>query len=287
MDRDTRAPEIDVLWREHQAPLRSIAARILHDGREAEDVVQEAFARLARRDVAGIDDVRGWLTVVVRRLCLDRLRSAYTRHESPTTGVLADALPTGAGVDPADRVTLDDQVQLALAMVLDRLTPAERTAFVLHDVFGFPFDAIAEIVGRSAGACRQLARRARASIRSAGPPASVDVRDAAHRELTERFIAACSGGDLGELMTLLDPDVSGEAVLHGYGVVGHPVKGRDVVARRLLEFFGPTSGTTLVPVPIVGRPGFVALDRSGVGVVVRLDERDGLVHLIHSYIGVR
>ncbi|HEY7135842.1 MAG TPA: sigma-70 family RNA polymerase sigma factor [Acidimicrobiia bacterium] len=287
MDRDTRAPEIHALWREHEAPLRSIATRILHDGREAEDVVQDAFARLARRDVTAIDDVRGWLTVVVRRLCLDRLRSAYARRESPATGTLPDAFATDPGADPADRVTLDDQVQLALAMVLDRLTPAERTAFVLHDVFGFPFDVIGEVVGRSAGACRQLARRARASIRSGGPPASVDVRDAAHRELTERFIAACAGGDLGELMTLLDPDVSGEAVLHGYGTVGHVISGRDIVARRLLEFFGPASGTTLVPVPIIGRPGFVAVDGGGVGIVVRLDEREGRVHVIHSYIGVR
>ena len=128
---------------------------MLHGRSDAEDVVQEAFSRLARANVDEIDDLRGWLTVVVRRVCLDYLSSAHTRHES-TPGYLTDDGTQALGqrpADPADRVTLDDQVQLALALVLDRLSPAERTAFVLHDVFGFPFDAVGELVGRTPTTC--------------------------------------------------------------------------------------------------------------------------------------
>lgn len=118
---------------------------------------------------------------------------------------------------PADRATLDDEIQLALAMVLDRLTPAERTAFVLHDVFGFPFEAVGAIVGRTDAACRQLASRARRSIRAGDVGGYGDVEITRQRILTERFIAACAGGDITELMAVLDPDVVGVATLEGHG----------------------------------------------------------------------
>src|SRR5262245_60157670 len=148
---------------------------MLGDRVEAEDVVQEAFARLHRVEDGDIDDVRAWMTVVVRRLCIDRIRSARQRRELPVdandeltldTAERAPLFREGGSDDPADRVTLDDEVQLALAVVLDRLTPAERTSYVLHEVFGYPFDAVAEIVGRTPSACRQLASRARRAIRS-------------------------------------------------------------------------------------------------------------------------
>src|SRR5262245_43359017 len=148
-------------WRAYHVRLVAQAKRTLHDDGAAEDVVQEAFRRLGTVPLDEVDDVGGWLSVVVRRLCLNQLRTAYARHETvgePTT-IVSD-------LDPLDRVTLDDEVQLALGLVLDRLTPAERTSFVLHDIFGFPFDAVGAIVGRTPAACRQLATRARRSIRT-------------------------------------------------------------------------------------------------------------------------
>src|SRR5262249_36500865 len=154
----------EALWRQDRARMLGFARRTLGDAGEAEDVVQEAFGRLARVELDELDDVHGWLAVVVRRLGLDRIRSARLRHESVTLGSLPDgtiSLPPELAADPADRVTLDDQVQLALAVVLQRLSPAERTAFVLHDIFGFPYAAVSEVVGRSTVACRQLASRAR------------------------------------------------------------------------------------------------------------------------------
>src|SRR3954468_15545430 len=172
MDHETAAPpspastdpRFDEVWREDRGRMLALARRTLGDAAEAEDVVQEAFGRLARVDLDELQDVRGWLAVVVRRLCLDRIRSAHFRRESVTLGSLPDgviSLPPELAADPADRITLDDQVQLALAVVLGRLSPAERTAFVLHDIFGFPYAAVGEIVGRSTTACRQLASRAR------------------------------------------------------------------------------------------------------------------------------
>jgi RNA polymerase sigma-70 factor (ECF subfamily) len=130
---------------------------------EAEDTVQEAFARLVEQDLDEIDDVRGWLTVVVSRLCFDRLRSADRQRRSSTDLHALEPRPAQE-MDPADRITLDDEVRLALHVVMTRLTPAERIAFVLHDVFSYSFDAISEIVGRSPAACRQLASRARRTI---------------------------------------------------------------------------------------------------------------------------
>src|SRR5689334_19911499 len=166
--------DFDVAWRTYRPRLVAQAARTLHDHAAAEDVVQEAFRRLSAVPVDEIADTGGWLSVVVRRLCLNRLHSAFARHEGPVGATFALDI---AEADPADRVTLDDEVQLALAVVLDRLTPPERTAFVLHDVFGFPFGAVGAIVGRTPVACRQLASRARRSIRaesSAAIPSSVD-----------------------------------------------------------------------------------------------------------------
>ena len=126
-------------------------------------MVQEAFARLAGASIDDIDNVRGWLVVVTRRLCLDRLGSADARR---TTATAEPPEMAHQGVDPADRLSLDDEVRRALAVVVDRLSPAERTSFILHDIFGFPFDALAELVGRTPAACRQSARRARLAIRT-------------------------------------------------------------------------------------------------------------------------
>src|SRR5690242_19571150 len=156
-------------WRDDHRYLLGVAFRVLGSVSEAEDAVQEAFARLVDQDLGRIDDVRGWLTVVVSRLCFDRLRSADRRRRSPAA--LEDLAPLPAReMDPADRITLDDEVRLALHVVMTQLTPAERIAFVLHDVFGYSFDAVGEVLGRSSAACRQLASRARRTINPGDAP---------------------------------------------------------------------------------------------------------------------
>jgi RNA polymerase sigma-70 factor (ECF subfamily) len=268
-----------------------LARRMLDDAGEAEDVVQEAFDRLARVDLDELDDARGWLAVVVRRLCLDRIRSARFRHESVTLGSLPDgiiSIPPELAVDPADRITLDDQVQLALAVVLERLSPPERTAFVLHDIFGFPYAAVGEVVGRSTVACRQLASRARRAIREGSEVRRDDVRradieDEQHRAVAERFIEACAGGDITALMEVLDPDVVGEATLFGFGPLVTSA-GRPVIAQRLLGLFGPGTDSMLIPMTVERLPGVVAFVHRRVAAVVRFETEDGLIRDIRALV---
>src|ERR1700752_3164370 len=155
-------------WRNHRPYLVNLAYQMLGDVGEAEDVAQEAFLRLSRSDAAQIDDVRAWLTVVAGRLCLDQVRSARARHEQSDESGVLDITPLREA-DPADRVTLDDEVRTAMLEVLRRLSPGERVAFVLHDIFQMPFEEIAETVGRPVGSCGQLARRARAQVAGASP----------------------------------------------------------------------------------------------------------------------
>jgi RNA polymerase sigma-70 factor (ECF subfamily) len=280
----------DGVLRDDQRYLLGLASRMLGDTAAAEDVVQDALSRLVGVRVDEIHDVRGWLAVVVRRLCLNHLGSAYNRREAvagaapPEHHLAPGAHGNHGNADPADRVTLDDQVRFALAIMLDRLTPAERTAFVLHDVFGFPFDGVAEIVGRTPVACRQLASRARRSIRTeAGAlqpdPALTDQ----HSILVERFIAACAGGSIAELTAVLDPGIVGKATLQGHGFLGQ-LEGSHVVATRLLEQFGPGTDTTLVPVPLEGQPGIVAITDGHMAAVLRLDVAEGVVRHIRSFI---
>src|SRR5438128_61223 len=203
------------VWREHRGLALDVAYRMLGSLSDAEDVVQEAFARLMRVDLNEIEDVRGWLVVVVTRLCLDQLRSARSRREAYVGPWLPEPLVDlpGEEPDPADRVTLDDSVRMALLVVLERLSPAARAAFVLHDVFQFSFDAVSGIVGRSPAACRQLASRARRRIESETGPARFQARVDEHHEVAERFIAACAGGDVDALLRLLDPDLVGDVDL--------------------------------------------------------------------------
>ena len=236
---------------------------------------QEAFTRLSAARVDDIDDVRAWLVVVTRRLCLDRLRSADARR----TTAAPEPPGTQDGVDPADRLTLDDEVRQALAVVVDRLTPAERTSFILHDVFGFPFDAVASLVGRTPAACRQLARRARSSIRTGAFPTGEPAAQHRRREaagLAERFIAVCEGGDLRGLIDLLDPDVAGLATVLGLPPLP-PAEGAGAVAERVLSFFGPSAAVSLEPFTVEGRAAVVARRGSQVLAVVRLDERAGRI----------
>jgi RNA polymerase sigma-70 factor (ECF subfamily) len=269
--------ELGRAWREHRRHVLDIGFRMLGNLAEAEDAVQEGFARLARADLDQIDDVGGWLVVVVSRLCLDRLRSDR-RHPTTPDDTLGDRPERGA-VDPADRVTLDDSVRLALHEVLERLSAAERTVFVLHDVFQYPFEAISEIVGRTPAACRQLASRARRAVRDDDRRARFVVEPAEQRRVTERFIAACAGGDLDGLLALLDPGVAGEADVGGrIGV--RVVTGREPVAAGLLQFFGPNSATTLLSLPAGRQARVVALRGGRVVTMATLTITDGrIVHI--------
>src|SRR6266550_688613 len=250
---DTADARTAALWQEHHGYLRDVAFRMLGSVSEAEDAVQESFVRLLGVDLDEINDVRGWLVVVVGRICLDSMGSARARREARidvSYEITADTL---------DPVTLDDSVRMALLVLLERLTPPERAAFVLHDVFQFSFDDVASIVGRSPAACRQLASRARRRVDDETGPARFEVEPADERHVAQRFIAACAGGDLEALMALLDPDVAGQADI---GRPLEPVVGRENVGRRAIALFGPGSGTTLVSIPVNGEPG-ILVSREG------------------------
>jgi RNA polymerase sigma factor (sigma-70 family) len=183
----------------HRRRLRAVAYRMLGSVSEADDAVQEAWIRLSRTDTSDVENLAGWLTTVVARVCLDLLRSRKSRREQPLT------LQHEAGNDPEHEALLADSVGLALLVVLETLPPAERVAFVLHDMFDLPFDQIAPIVGRSPAAARQLASRGRRRVRGAG-----SVREsgrARRQEVVDAFLSASRGGDFAALIALLDPDV--------------------------------------------------------------------------------
>ena len=192
-------------FEEHRTHLRAVAYRMLGSLSEVDDAVQEAWLRLSRADATGIDNLGGWLTTVVARVCLDMLRSRQSRREEPFTPDAPEPVATGtSGSSPEQEALLADSVGLALLVVLDRLTPAERLAFVLHDMFAVPFEEIAPIVGRSAEATRQLASRARRRVRGGGAPDPDLVRQ---REVVDAFIAALRAGDFEGLLAVLDPDL--------------------------------------------------------------------------------
>lgn len=269
---------MEAAWRSHRPYLVNLAYQMLGDIGEAEDVAQEAFLRLSRADPAQIDDVRAWLTVVAGRLCLDQMRSARARHERPDESGALDVTRSRDG-DPADRVTLDDEVRTALLEVLRRLSPGERVAFVLHDVFQMPFDEISETVGRPVGTCRQLARRARAKFAGASPRLA-DVSEAEHQVVSERFITACANGDLQALTAVLDPTVWGVGTIVGDGAPPPQVNhGRDDVATNLLRYLG--HGATLVTGP-AGDPVLLAFAERRLFAVLVLTVRDSLITKIEA-----
>jgi RNA polymerase sigma-70 factor (ECF subfamily) len=185
--------------------LRSVAYRMLGSRSEADDAVQEAWLRLSRSSTKGVENVRGWLTTAVGRICLDMLRSRRARREEPLGEQGAGRTMSDEEViDPQDEILLADSVGLAMLVVLERLAPAERVAFVLHDIFDLPFDDIAPIVGRSPTAARQLASRARRRVQGAPVPDSGLAR---RREVVEAFLAAARAGQFEGLLAVLDPDI--------------------------------------------------------------------------------
>lgn len=188
-------------FEEHRVHLRAVAHRMLGSSAEAEDAVQEAWFRLSRSEAARIDNLGGWLTTVVGRVCLDMLRSRGSRAERPLDAVGPESAATA---DPEQDALLVDSVGVALLVVLDTLTPAERLAFVLHDLFAVPFEEIATVVGRTPAAARQLASRARRRVRGAEPAAGDPARQ---RAVVDAFLAAVREGDFEGLVEVLDPDV--------------------------------------------------------------------------------
>ena len=190
----------------HRARLRAVAFRMLGSLSEADDAVQESWLRLSRSDTAGIENLGGWLTTIVGRLCLDMLRSRTSRREEPIGAQVPEPITSPAGgTDPEQQAVLADSVGLALLVVLETLAPAERLAFVLHDMFAVPFDEIAPILGRSPNAAKQLASRARRRVQGAGTVPDADL--GRRREVVGAFLAASRGGDFEALLALLDPDV--------------------------------------------------------------------------------
>jgi RNA polymerase sigma-70 factor (ECF subfamily) len=186
--------------------LRAVAFRMLGSSSEAEDAVQEAWIRLSRSATTGVENLGGWMTTIVARICLDMLRSRKSRREESLDTPLADSAGVGGdGTDPEREALLADSIGLALLVVLKTLAPAERVAFVLHDMFDLPFDEIAPIVGRSPAAARQLASRARRRVQ--GADTAPDADRARQRHVVDAFLAASRGGDFEALLALLDPGV--------------------------------------------------------------------------------
>jgi RNA polymerase sigma factor (sigma-70 family) len=202
-------PEQDWLvnrFEAQRAHLRAVAYRMLGSTGEADDAVQEAWVRLNRSDTSTIENLDGWLTTVVSRVSLDMLRSRASRREEPTGGELRDHLESpAAGSDPEHEALLADTVGSALLVVLETLSPAERLAFVLHDMFAVPFDEIGPIVGRSPNAAKQLASRARHKVQGKGAAPEAD--HARQRQVVDAFLAASRSGDFDALVALLDPDI--------------------------------------------------------------------------------
>jgi RNA polymerase sigma-70 factor, ECF subfamily len=190
----------------HRPHLRAVSYRMLGSLSEADDAVQEAWLRLNRSDPSGVDNLGGWLTTVVARVCLNMLHSRRARREEPLGPRLPDPVVSRAdGIDPEQEALLADSVGLALLVVLDTLAPAERLAFVLHDMFDLPFEEIATIVGRSSTAARQMASRARRRVRGAAAVPDADLTR--QREVVDAFFAASRHGDFDALVAVLDPDV--------------------------------------------------------------------------------
>lgn len=256
----------------HRAHLRSVAYRMLGSLNEAEDAVQESWLRLSRADTGDVRDLRAWLTTVVSRVCLDMLRSRASRREDSLDVHLPDPIVTRVDDDPAEHALLADSVGIALLVVLDTLSPSERLAFVLHDVFAVPFEQIGPILDRSPGAAKQLASRARQRLRAAPAPAGEDSADSAPATadtvsasagdlgrqwtIVNAFLAASREGDFEGLLAILDPDIvlradAGEGPF-GPSVVVHGA--REVIAHS--QRFAPL-GRFARPVLVNGAPGFL------------------------------
>jgi RNA polymerase sigma factor (sigma-70 family) len=271
-------PDLSAIMSERRQ-LMNLAYRLLGSLAEAEDAVQETYARwyaMSRQQQDAIESPGAWLTTVASRICLDMLGSARARRERYVGEWVPEPLPDpaewisgrsgGTTADPADRVTLDESVSMAFLVVLESMTPAERVAFVLHDVFGYSFAEIADIAGRSPAACRQLASSARRRVRAAQPPAPPTARQAG---IVRDFRQAWQAKDIGALVGLLDPDAT--VIADGGGLVSAaltPIEGAELIARYIVEIASRApSNLTILERTVNGQPGLVA-QQDGVIVTV-------------------
>jgi RNA polymerase sigma factor (sigma-70 family) len=266
-------------FEEHRAHLRAVAYRMLGSMSEAEDAVQEAWLRLDRAETSGVENLAGWLTTVVARVCLNMLRTRESRREESLEVRLPDPIIDRDGDDDPERAAvLADSVGLALLVVLDTLTPAERLAFVLHDMFAVPFEEIAPMIERSPAAARQLASRARRRVQGSAPVPDPDPK--AQRAVVDAFFAAARDGDFAALVAVLDPEVvlradGGTAptrptvVLHG----ARDVAARAVLTTRLAKFVRPAliNGSAGAVAIVDGKPFSVMAFTVAHGKVVAID----------------
>jgi RNA polymerase sigma factor (sigma-70 family) len=266
-------------FEEHRSHLRAVAYRMLGSLNEADDAVQETWLKLSRSDVSEVRNLGGWLTTVAGRVCLDMLRSRGARREEPLhdqeDGLirLPDPVVSGpGGVDPEQEMLVADSVGIALMIVLQTLSPAERLAFVLHDLFAVPFDEIAAVLGRTSASTRQLASRARRRVEGAAPAADTDI--ARRREVVDAFLTASRGGDFDALLAVLDPDV----VARSDGGTLRPTmlrRGAADVASQAITFarFAEAGHAALVN----GSPGVVAMAEGRVMSVMAFTIRGGRI----------
>jgi RNA polymerase sigma factor (sigma-70 family) len=261
-------------FQEHRAHLRAVSYRMLGSLAEADDAVQETWLRLTGADTGDVRNLRAWLTTVVSRVCLDMLRARTARRENPLDVHVPDPVVAPAADDPEQHALLADSVGLALLVVLDTLSPAERLAFVLHDVFAVPFDQIGPVLDRSPAAAKQLASRARQRLRGADAPAASD--PARQRQVAEAFLAAARGEDFESLLAVLAPDVVLRADA-GTGPLGPSqlVRGAPEVAATARRF---TPLARLArPVLVNGTPGYLVAWNGQPLAVIGLTVRDGKI----------
>jgi RNA polymerase sigma factor (sigma-70 family) len=270
-------PSLSAIMSERRQ-LINLAYRLLGSLADAEDVVQETYARwyaLSREQQEAIESPGGWLMKVASRICLDLLGSARVRRERYVGEWIPEPLPdqmdwtnersSSTSVDPADRVTLDESINMAFLVVLESMTPAERVAFILHDVFGYSFPEVAEIVGRTPAACRQLATSARRRIRASQAPAPPTAQQA---DIVRHFKQAWEAKDINALIGVLDPDAT--AIADGGGLVSaelRPIEGGEQIARVCLDIASWVPDLTLLERTVNGQPGLVA-QQDGITVTV-------------------
>jgi RNA polymerase sigma factor (sigma-70 family) len=275
----TESEELAAEFETQRPYLHAIAFRMLSSHADADDAIQEAWLRLARTGGQGIEDLRGWLTTVTGRICLDVLRRRGVRAEQPLeirVGMLPREAAGDSWIDPEEEALLADAVGLALYVVMDALTPAERVSFVLHDVFEVPFDAIAAILGRSTAATKMLASRARARVRL-GTPATA--ADAASREVVDAFVAAVGRGDLAGLLAVLAPEVE----LRARGPEGTiVVRGAGEVAGRATMAARPRPDAHAHPAVIDGVPGLLVMVSGRPVMVMAFTVADGTITAIRT-----
>ena len=259
-------------FEEYRAQLRAVAYRLLGSLSEADDAVQETWLRLSRSDVSEVENWRGWLTTVVTRICLDMLRARSARREYPLEVHVPDPIVTPVEEDPEQHALLADSIGLALLVVLDTLSPAERIAFVLHDIFAVPFDQVGSILDRSPAAAKQLASRARRRVRGS-PSAGNAVDPARQRAVANAFDAASRDGDFEGLLAVLDPDVVLRADT-GDGPLGPSrlVRGAAAVAAQAHSYAGMARFAH--PVLVNGAPGYLIAPNRKPFAVITIATRD-------------